>query len=101
MNQRSRDSGNSGATGLALALLFCLLGTGQANANTYFKCVDAKGAVTVQQTACATSSAQEEKKVWVPSTQATPPAAPVTERSSPVQRRGDDPAKSRTDKTRD
>ena len=62
MNQRSRDSGNSGATGLALALL-CLLGTGQANANTYFKCVDAKGAVTVQQTACATNFAQEEEKV--------------------------------------
>ena len=92
MNQRSRDSGNSGATGLAIALL-CLLGTGQANANTYFKCVDAKGAVTVQQTACATSSAQEERKMWVPSTQATPPAASVPERSSPVQRRADDTPK--------
>ena len=94
MNKTSRDSANSGGTGLALALL-CLLGASHANADTYFKCVDAKGAVTIQQTACATSSAQEEKKVWVPSTQATPPAAPVTERSSPVQRRADDTAKPR------
>ena len=92
MNQRSRDAGNSGATGLILALL-CLPGAGHANANTYFRCVDAKGAVTVQQTACATSSAQEERKVWVPSTQATPPAASVPERSSPVQRRADDTPK--------
>jgi len=92
MNQRSRDAGNSGATGLILALL-CLLGADHANANTYFRCVDAKGAVTVQQTACATSSAQEERKMWVPSTQATPPAAPVPERSSPVQRRADDTPK--------
>ena len=92
MNQRSRDAGNSGATGLILALL-CLLGAGHANANTYFRCVDAKGAATVQQTACATSSAQEERKMWVPSTQATPPAAPVPERSSPVQRRADDTPK--------
>jgi len=92
MNQRSRDAGNSGATGLILALL-CLLGAGHANANTYFRCVDAKGAVTVQQTACATSSAQEERKMWVPSTQATPPAASVPERSSPVQRRADDTPK--------
>jgi len=94
MNQRSQDSGNSGATGPTLALL-CLLGAGHANANTYFKCVDAKGAVTVQQAACATNAAQEEKKVWVPSTQATPPAAPLTERSLPVQRRADDTAKPR------
>ena len=92
MNQRSRDAGNSGATGLILALL-CLPCAGHANANTYFRCVDAKGAVTVQQTACATSSAQEERKVWVPSTQATPPAASVPERSSPVQRRADDTPK--------
>jgi hypothetical protein len=92
MNQRSRDAGNSGATGLILALL-CLLGAGHANANTYFRCVDAKGAVTVQQTACATSSVQEERKMWVPSTQATPPAASVPERSSPVQRRADDTPK--------
>jgi hypothetical protein len=94
MNQISRDFGNPGVTGLALAFL-CLLGAGRANANTYFKCVDAKGAVTVQQTACAITSAQEEKKVWVPSTQATPPAAPVGERSSPVQRRTEDTAKPR------
>ena len=92
MNQRSRDAGNSGATGLILALL-CLLGAGHANANTYFRCVDAKGAVTVQQTACATSSAQEERKMWVPSTKATPPAAPIPERSSPVPRRADDTPK--------
>ena len=92
MNQRSRDAGNSGATGLILALL-CLPCAGHANANTYFRCVDAKGAVTVQQTACATSSAQEERKMWVPSTQATPPAASVPERSSPVQRRADDTPK--------
>ena len=94
MNQRSQNAGNSGATGLTFALL-CLLGAGLANANTYFKCVDAKGAVTVQQTACATTSAQEEKKVWGPSTQATPPAAPLSERSLPVQRRADDTAKPR------
>ena len=94
MNERSRDAANSGAAGLALALV-CLLGAGHANANTYFKCVDAKGAVTVQQTACATSSAQDEKKVWVQGTQATPPVAPVTERSSPVQRRADDTAKAK------
>jgi hypothetical protein len=92
MNETSRDSANSCGTGLALALL-CLLGASHANANTYFKCVDAKGAVTVQQTACATTSAQEEKKVWVPITQATPPAGPVAERSSPGQRRADDAAK--------
>ena len=92
MNQRSRDNGTSGATVPTLALL-CLLGAGHANANTYFKCVDAKGAVTVQQTACATSSAQEEKKVWVPGTQATPPLHPSPDRSSPVQRRLDDTAK--------
>ena len=92
MNHETRYAGSSRATGLTLALL-CLLGAGHANANTYFKCVDAKGAVTVQQTACATSSTQEEKKVWVPGTQATPPAAPASERSSPVQRRADDTAK--------
>jgi hypothetical protein len=92
MNEGLRDFGNLAPSGLTLGLL-CLLGAGHANANTYFKCVDAKGAVTVQQTACATNSAQEEKRVWVPSTQATPPALPVTERSSPVQRRADDTAK--------
>jgi len=94
MNHGTRYAGSSRATRLTLALL-CVLGAGHANANTYFKCVDAKGAVTVQQTACATSSAQEEKKVWVPGTQATPPAASVTERSSPAQRRADDAAKSK------
>ena len=45
-----------------LPLLLVLAGS-DAVANTYFKCVDAKGAVTVQQTGCAVSSSQEEKKV--------------------------------------
>jgi hypothetical protein len=44
--------------------LLLVLAVGDAGANTYFKCVDAKGAVTVQQTGCAVSSSQEEKKVW-------------------------------------
>ena len=95
MNQRSCGAGHSVATGLTLALV-CLLGAGRADANTYFKCVDAKGAVTVQQTACATSSAQEEKKVWGQGTQASPPsapAAPAADRSPPVQRRADDTVK--------
>ena len=42
-------------------LLLLLVSAGSdAVANTYFKCVDAKGAVTVQQTGCAVSSSQEE-----------------------------------------
>ena len=95
MNQRSPNAGAAGATGPTLALL-CLLCTSHANANTYFKCVDAKGAVTVQQTACATTSSQEEKKVWGQGTQATPPAAPsVSERSAPAPRRADATAKLR------
>jgi len=50
---------------LLLLLLLLLVSVGRdAIANTYFKCVDAKGAVTVQQTGCAVSSSQEEKKVW-------------------------------------
>ena len=92
MSQRSLDTLNPGAAGLTLALL-CLLGADHAKANTYFKCVDAKGAVTVQQTACAISSAQEEKKVWVSGMQATPPAAPTTDRPPPPQRRAEDTAK--------
>ena len=92
MNDRTGSARCAPATQLTLALL-CLLGTAHANANTYFKCVDAKGAVTVQQTACVTSSSQEEKKVWVSGAQAPPRAASVTERSSPVQRPGDDTAK--------
>ena len=92
MSQRSRHALNSGATGLTLSIL-CLLGADHAQANTYFKCVDAKGAVTVQQTACATSSAQEEKKVWVSGVQATPPASPTTDRTPPAQRRAEDAAK--------
>ena len=95
MNQRSRNAGYGRSTGLTLVVL-CLLGAGHAHANTYFKCVDAKGAVTVQQTACATTSSQEEKKVWLPGAQATPPTgAAVAERSPPVQRRPDDAAKSK------
>ena len=63
-------------------------------ANTYFKCIDSKGAVTVQQTACAVSFSQEEKKrVWTPSLQATPTAPPVAEPSSSYLRRSEDAAK--------
>jgi hypothetical protein len=81
--------------------LLCLPDAGHANANTYFKCEDARGAVTVQQTACTTNSAQEEEKVCVPGTQARPPAATHTEESSPVRRWADDTAKPRNCKTRD
>src|SRR5688572_9815220 len=42
--------------------LAALLAGGDAVANTYFKCVDARGAVTVQQTACLVTSSQQENK---------------------------------------
>ena len=95
MNQRSPNAGTAGASGLTLAFL-CLLGTNHANAGTYFKCVDAKGAVTVQQTACATNSAQEEKKVWGQGTQAaSPTASSGNEKSSSAPRRADEAARSK------
>ena len=56
----------------ALSLL-AILGASHAAGNTYFKCVDAKGSVTVQQTACAVSSSQEEKKVWASRPFSAPP----------------------------
>jgi hypothetical protein len=56
-------------------LLLAILGASQAAANTYYKCVDGKGSVTVQQTACAVSSSQEERKVWTSRTSATPATA--------------------------
>jgi hypothetical protein len=78
------------AAGVAL---LCLAWTGEATANTYFKCVDAKGAVTVQQAACAASSTQEERKVWTSGLQAAKPTAPpVAERPSGL-RRTEEPAK--------
>ena len=95
MNRRSPIAGAAASAAPTLALL-CLLFTTHANANTYFKCVDARGAVTVQQTACVTTSSQEEKKVWGQGTQATPPTATaVNDRSTPTLRRGDEMAKSK------
>ena len=65
-------------------LLLLLVSAGSdAVANTYFKCVDAKGAVTVQQTRCAVSSLQEEKKVW---TTRSPLTQPMSEAPSPQLR---------------
>ena len=40
----------------SMLLLLLVSAGGDAVANTYFKCVDAKGAVTVQQTRCAVSA---------------------------------------------
>ena len=72
-------------------LLLLLASAGSdAVANTYFKCVDAKGAVTVQQTGCAVSSLQEEKKVW--STKA-PLTQPTNDVASPQLRQLEDTAK--------
>ena len=64
--------------------LLLVLAVGDASANTYFKCVDAKGAVTVQQTGCAVSSSLEEKKVWA--TKAPLPLAPNDAPSAQVRR---------------
>ena len=72
-----------------LPLLLVLAGS-DAVANTYFKCVDAKGAVTVQQTGCAVSSSQEEKKVWATK---TPLPQPTNEAPSPSLRRPEDTGK--------
>jgi hypothetical protein len=71
-----------------LALLLVLTGS-DAAANTYFKCVDAKGAVTVQQTGCAVSSSQEEKKIGA----AKAPPQPTNEAPSPQLRRPEDAGK--------
>ena len=72
-------------------LLLLLVSAGSdAVANTYFKCVDAKGAVTVQQTGCAVSSLQEEKKVWATKAPLTPP---TNEAPSPHVRRSEDAGK--------
>ena len=72
-------------------LLLLLASAGSdAVANTYFKCVDAKGAVTVQQTGCAVSSLQEEKKVW---TTKAPLTQPTNEAPSPQLRQLEDTAK--------
>ena len=72
-------------------LLLLLVSAGSdAVANTYFKCVDAKGAVTVQQTRCAVSSLQEEKKVWAPK---APLTQPTNEAPSPQLRQREDTGK--------
>ena len=72
-------------------LLLLLVSAGSdAVANTYFKCVDAKGAVTVQQTGCAVSSSQEEKKVW---TTKAPLPQPTNEAPSPQLQRAEDTGK--------
>lgn len=42
----------------------------RAEATMYFKCIDANGAISMQQTACSSSSAQEVKRAW-----AHPPTA--------------------------
>ena len=75
-------------------LLLAILGASQAAANTYYKCVDGKGSVTVQQTACAVSSSQEERKVWSSRTSATPsnvesatPALRLPEKSEKQERK--------------
>ena len=72
-----------------LPLLLVLAGS-DAVANTYFKCVDAKGAVTVQQIGCDVSSSQEEKKVWATK---APPSQPTNEAPSPPVRRPEDTGK--------
>lgn len=72
-----------------LPLLLVLTGS-DAVANTYFKCVDAKGAVTVQQTGCAVSSSQEEKKIWATK---APLPQPTNEAPSPQLRRPEDTGK--------
>jgi len=62
MNQRSQDYGNSRATGLT----FCAplpAGRRPRERQYVLQCEDARRAVTVQQTACATNFAQEEEKV--------------------------------------
>jgi hypothetical protein len=73
-----------------LPLLLVLTGS-DAVANTYFKCVDAKGAVTVQQTGCAVSSSQEERKIGA-ATKAPLPQ-PTNEAPSPQLRRPEDTGK--------
>ena len=72
-------------------LLLLLVSAGSdAVANKYFKCVDAKGAVTVQQTGCAVSSSQDEKKVW---SAKAPLTQPTNEAPSPQLRRSEDAGK--------
>ena len=58
--------------------LAVLLGASNAVANTFFKCVDAKGAITVQQAACASSSSQEEKRVSASHVHPTRMSTPAT-----------------------
>ena len=72
-------------------LLLLLASAGSdAVANTYFKCVDAKGAVTVQQIGCDVSSSQEERKVWATK---APPSQPTNEAPSPQLQRSEDTGK--------
>jgi len=74
----------------SLPPLLLVLAGSEAVANTYFKCVDAKGAVTVQQTGCAVSSLQEEKKVWATK---APLTQPTNEAPSPQLQRSEDTGK--------
>ena len=75
----------------SMLLLLLLVSAGSdAVANTYFKCVDAKGAVTVQQIGCAVSSSQEEKKVWATK---APLPQPTNEAPSPQLQRSEDTGK--------
>ena len=71
----------------ATASLLALLASSNAFGNTYYKCVDAKGSVTVQQTACAVTSSQEERKVWSSKAQ---PSSPANKPSSSLPRRPDE-----------
>ena len=74
----------------SMLLLLLVSAGGDAVADTYFKCVDAKGAVTVQQTDCAVSSSQEEKKIWATK---APLPQPTNEAPSPQLRRPEDTGK--------
>ena len=89
MNEWSRVSPMRRSMRSMLPLLLVLAGS-DAVANTYFKCVDAKGAVTVQQIGCDVSSSQEEKKVWATK---APLPQPTNEAPSPQLRRPDDSEK--------
>jgi Domain of unknown function (DUF4124) len=70
--------------------LLAMLATSSALGNTYYKCTDSKGAVTVQQSACVVSSSQEEKKVWI---SGAPLAPPTIEGRQPVATENRDAAK--------
>lgn len=57
-----------------LIVSVALLHIGHAWATTYYKCIDGKGAVTMQQTPCAGTAAQKERKAWTNATSGTTPS---------------------------